>query len=234
VRLRRAATIAALLALAGGCGGSGEGPGAGRGLPLIEVPSQAASSGMFAILLTGDGGWSSFDRGLSARLAARGIPVVGWSSLRYLWRRKDADSAAADLAAVIETYAAAWKRERVALLGFSLGADALPAMAARLPPEARGRVAMIGLLSPETRYELEFHFSGWIPGFPARGRPLLPEVRKLRGARLVCVYGAGEKDSLCPELDTAWAEVRVFPGGHHLGRDYGALADALFPPPASP
>ena len=100
--------------------------------------------------------------------------------------------------------------------------------------EARGRVAMIGLLSPETRYELEFHFSGWIPGFPARGRPLLPEVRKLRGARLVCVYGAGEKDSLCPELDTAWAEVRVFPGGHHLGRDYGALADALFPPSASP
>jgi type IV secretory pathway VirJ component len=201
---------------------------------LVEVPAQGPPAGFFAILLTGDGGWAGIDRDLARQLSGRGIPVVGWNSLKYMWKRKSEARAAQDLAAVIGTYGARWGLSKVALLGYSLGADALPAMAARLPDSLKARVSLIGLMGVETRYDLEFHISEWIPGKP-EGAPVLPELRKLKGLHIVCVYGTDEKGSLCPELgksgeDRTLAEVKAFPGGHHFGGDYKALADALFPP----
>jgi type IV secretory pathway VirJ component len=200
-----------------------------RGLPLVEVPAQGPPAGFFAILLTGDGGWAGLDRDLARQLSLRGIPVVGWNSLRYLWKRKSEARAAQDLAAVMETYGERWHTPKVALLGYSLGADALPAMAARLPDSLKARISLIGLMGVETRYDMEFHVSEWIPGKP-EGVPVLPELRKLKGLPIVCVYGSDEKGSLCPELDKSWAETKLFRGGHHFGGDYKALADALFPP----
>lgn len=200
-----------------------------RGLPLVEVPAQGTPAGFFAILLTGDGGWAGLDRDLAKQLSQRGIPVVGWNSLRYLWKRKSEARAAQDLAAVMEAYAERWHTPKVALLGYSLGADALPAMAARLPDSLKARISLIGLMGVETRYDMEFHVSEWIPGKP-EGVPVLPELRKLKGLPIVCVYGTDEKGSLCPELDKSWVEGKVFRGGHHFGGDYKALADALFPP----
>ena len=204
------------------------------GLPLVEVPAEGPWAGFFAILLTGDGGWAGIDRDLARQLSRRGIPVVGWNSLKYLWKRKSEARAAEDLAAVIRAYGERWHAPKVALLGYSLGADALPAMAARLPDSLKQRVSLIGLLGVETRYDLEFHITEWIPGKP-EGAPVLPELRKLKGLHIICVYGTDEKGSLCPELeknaaDKSLAEVKAFGGGHHFGGDYKALADALFPP----
>jgi type IV secretory pathway VirJ component len=239
------AAIAAIAACAIGTGcGSGDGNGAGRGeglprhlprhLPLVEVAAEGASAGCFAILLTGDGGWAALDRGIARRLAERGIPVVGWSSPRYLWKPKSEERAAEDLAAVIEFYGAHWRLPKVALLGYSRGADALPAMAARLPDSLKARIREIGLLGAEPLYELEFRLADWIPGGPAVGKPVLPELLKLKGLPILCLYGTGEKGSLCPGLDPSLARVRAFPGGHHLGGDYRALADTLFPQESPP
>jgi type IV secretory pathway VirJ component len=209
-------------------------PGLPPGLPLVEVPAEGPQADFFAILLTGDGGWAGIDRDLARQLSKRGIPVVGWNSLKYMWRRKSETRAAQDLAAVMQAYGGRWHKPKVALLGYSLGADALPAMAARLPDSLKQRVSLIGLLGVETRYDLEFHITEWIPGKP-EGAPVLPELRKLKGLHIVCVYGTDEKGSLCPELrkneaDKSLAEVKSFGGGHHFGGDYKALADSLFPP----
>lgn len=214
--------------LASGCGG-GNGDARLPGLPLLEVPAPGPPAGWFAILLTGDGGWAALDRGIARRLAERGIPVVGWSSPRYLWKPKSEDQAAADLAAVIGAYGALWRQPKVALIGYSRGAGALPAMAARLPDSLKARIAEIALVGAETLYELEFHLADWIPGGPAVGKPVLPELLKLKGIPILCLYGTAEKGSLCPGLDPSLAEVRAFRGGHHLGGDYRALADTLFP-----
>jgi hypothetical protein len=57
-----------------------------RDLSLTEVmvPPSTRTDTM-AIILTGDGGWAALDKSLAAGLAARGVPSVGWSSLRYYW-----------------------------------------------------------------------------------------------------------------------------------------------------
>jgi type IV secretory pathway VirJ component len=54
-----------------------------EGLGLETVPARPDAGGdAFAVILTGDGGWSEIDKSIGAGLAAAGVPVVGWRSLR--------------------------------------------------------------------------------------------------------------------------------------------------------
>jgi type IV secretory pathway VirJ component len=104
-------------------------------LPLTEVPGRAVpGEGLMAVILTGDGGWAEIDKGIAEGLAARGVPMVGWSSLRYYWRPRTPEEASADLARVLRHYLAGWNRERAILIGYSFGADIAPFLVSRLPP----------------------------------------------------------------------------------------------------
>src|SRR5262249_30550453 len=74
-----------------------------KGVPLVEVPAavQGPARDEMAVLLTGAGGWAATDKGLSEALAKGGVPVVGWSSLRYFLRGKPPDRAAQDLERIL-------------------------------------------------------------------------------------------------------------------------------------
>ena len=74
------------------------------------------------------------------------------------------------------------------------------------------------------RVDFEFHLSDWI-GNAERTTELRvgPEVEKLRGMPVICVYGKDEPDSLCPALPHGLATVLARPGGHHFGGDYDAI-----------
>jgi type IV secretory pathway VirJ component len=197
-------------------------------LPLVELRASGAPAGRLAVILSGDGGWASIDRDIGGALAARGVDVVGLNSLRYFWTRRTPDSATADLERILRHYLAAWGAQRVLLLGYSRGADVLPFLAARLAPDLRARVAVIALLGPARSVDFEFHLSDWVAAADrATELPIRPEVDKLRGMRLLCVYGADETDSLCPELGPPLATVLEQPGGHHFGGDYDAIVTRI-------
>jgi len=51
-------------------------------MPLFETPTTAPGDRL-VVLYTGDNGWATFDKRLSADLAQAGAPVVAVSSLRY-------------------------------------------------------------------------------------------------------------------------------------------------------
>src|SRR4051812_32708167 len=79
-----------------------------KGVPLVEVPSQAPGRDKMAVLLTGDGGWAITDKGLSEALARGGIPVVGWNSLHSFLPRKAPDRNARNLERVLRVYLPFW------------------------------------------------------------------------------------------------------------------------------
>ncbi|HZF15563.1 MAG TPA: AcvB/VirJ family lysyl-phosphatidylglycerol hydrolase [Steroidobacteraceae bacterium] len=198
-------------------------PPAVSDLPLVEVPAETTGRREFAIILSGDGGWVSIDRDLSTAFAQRGIPVVGWDSLKYFWTARTPDESGRDLGRVIDHYAAAWKRDRVILVGYSQGADTLPFMVNRLSPETRAHVAHTAMLGPGHEAFFEFHVSHWL-GTPTGGMPILPEARQLRGNSVACIYGEDDDDSICPELAPGDFSVVKLAGGHHFGGDYENLA----------
>lgn len=194
-------------------------------LPLVEVPAQGEDSGFFAVIISGDGGWAGLDREVGEALAQRGIPVVGLNSLQYFWTKRTPEGASKDLAKILNHYQRVWSKNDVVLVGYSLGAEVLPFMANRLTADILDSVRGIVLLGPGKATEFEFHFTEWLGETSGKAaRPVLPEVEKLRGKKVLCIYGSGEKDSLCPELGHDFAESVSMPGGHHFGGKYDLIA----------
>lgn len=201
-------------------------------LGLVEVPASAGvDRGELAVILTGDGGWAEIDKSVAAGLAAAGVPVVGWSSLRYYWTPRTPEAAAHDLARIIEHYCATWRKERVLLVGYSFGADVLPFLVNRLSAPALARVGSVSLLGLSDSAAFEFHVSSWLGGGGDRRHPTSPEVARL-AVPVTCIHGADEKDSACPGL--SGSRVRVVPvgSGHHFGGDYARLVEVILGPAA--
>src|SRR5262249_9062601 len=152
-----------------------------------------------AILLSGDGGWAEIDKAVASALAAAGVPTVGWSSLQYYWTPRTPESAAADLARTITHYTQAWKRHRVALIGYSFGADVLPFLATRLPSDAMSHVSRVALLGLSPTASFEFHVAEWLGHGSATSYRTVPEAERLT-VPVLCIRGAGENDSACSSL----------------------------------
>ncbi len=194
-------------------------------LPVIEVPAQAgtAAADTFAIILSGDGGWAGLDKEVALALSARGIPVVGLDSLRYFWAARTPDGLAADTDHMIRYYLTHLDKKRVLLIGYSQGADVLPFAVNRLPAATRARVALTALMGMSEHALFEFHVSSWISN-DSSGPSTLPEVARMAGTPVLCIYGEDDNDSLCPKLDPRTVRVVKLKGGHHFNGDYALLA----------
>jgi len=196
-------------------------------LPLVEVPVESASSGPFAILATGDGGWSGIDVQLSRELVKRGIPVVGLNSPRYLFQKKTPDEVGRDLRRIVHHYADAWHRERWIVLGYSRGAEMVPFMVSRLSAEDRAKTLVVAMLAPSHLAELEFHVADLVSNTEHGDLPMLPEVEKLRGMPVLCIYGTQEPFTLCRDLPPSLATVKGVEGGHHFGQHYEEIVQEI-------
>jgi len=215
----------AYAALAARAAGAEERPADISDLPVQEVHA-AGNSPEFALLLTGDGGWAGLDQELAARLAAAGVPTVGLNSLKYFWSRRTADETARDVARVLRHYLLVWHKQRVLLVGYSFGADALPFVVNRLPPELRARVASVSLLGIDANASFEVGVAEWV-GSDAGAAPTRPEVAALAHLPVLCLYGEGEADSICPSLSSPGVVAEQVGRGHHFSGEYATLADRI-------
>jgi type IV secretory pathway VirJ component len=199
-----------------------------RDLPLVELPAKHAARGQFVVMLTGDGGWRKIDERITRRFRDAGLPVVGFKTNVYFTNERTPEQAACALERTIRSYQAKWKANRVVIVGYSRGADILPFMVSRLPADVRTSIDLVALLGLEPAIDFRYHPS-WIPLYHPKEpqHAVMPELEKLRGMPLLCVYGEKEKDSLCPALDARLATIVREPGSHHFAGRYEAVADAI-------
>lgn len=197
-------------------------------LPLIELTAIGDGDDRLAIIVSGDGGWASLDRDVGEALAARGIPVVGWNSLQYFWTRRTPDTAGADLARVARHYLPTWGKTKLLLIGYSRGAEVLPFMAARLPENLRRAVAEIVLIAPGRTANFTWHAADLL--FDVHHEddlPLGPELERLRGLAVICLYGTDDAESACRDISGSAVRSIELPGGHHFGGRYEELASII-------
>ena len=198
-------------------------------LPLIELPAAQAPR-YLAIFLSGDGGWRDIDKEVAEVLAKGDVAVVGLDSLRYFWTHKPPARVAGDLERILWHYRELWHVEKVALIGYSFGADVLPAAVNRLSPAARATIAQVSLMAIGTRNPFEVHITEWLgteEDEPETGEPIAPELARLDPALLQCFVGDDDADSLCRGEAFAKAERIMTGGGHHFDGDYPALAKRI-------
>ncbi|MGE6167881.1 AcvB/VirJ family lysyl-phosphatidylglycerol hydrolase [Aeromonas media] len=197
----------------------------GTDLGLVELPVAEASSAPMVVFMSGDGGWAALDKGLSAELQRHGMPVVGWSSLSYYWKKKTPEQATADLVRILSDYQSRWGRQRWLLVGFSFGAEIVPFVINRLPQAYRDSLVGAVMLSPSTASDFEIHVSDMVVHDKGGSYPTLPEVKAIKSLPLLCVQGADDDSpvKLCPHLQQPNVTTVTLPGSHHFDDDYGVL-----------
>lgn len=209
------------------------------GVPLAapakshQIPIASDKPGdTLAVLYSGDGGWGALDQKVARHLADNGVPTIGVNSLTYFRTRRSPEGAAQDLANALRAYEGQWSRKNVVLIGYSFGANALPAILPRLPTELRAQVSHIVLIGTGPSGDLQFHPVSWLNLAAGDAFPVRPAIAALKGVemkdvKITCVYGDKEKADICPDLpDADVAKIRL-PGGHHFNGDYAALGEAV-------
>jgi len=199
------------------------------GVPLTEVPvTGGPDRPQLAVMFSGDDGWALLDRAVTAELAKNGLPTIGWDSLSYFWQARQPEQVALDLERVLRHYLEVWKKPRIVLIGFSFGAEALPAVVSRLPKELRERVDLIALLSLSDQASFEFHLNDWINDAPGKAdQPVRPELEKLNGIKRLCLYGVEDANSACPHFADLGVIAEEMPGDHHFDEDYQGVAQRI-------
>lgn len=197
------------------------------GLPLAVLPAKPGYDTM-AVIYSGDGGWRDIDKEVGTELQTRGIPVVGVDSLRYFWSARTPEETTADLKRIIDLYRQQWDVKHVLLIGYSFGADVLPAAYNGLPAEDRARVAQISLLALSNEVDYEISVTGWLgmAGSGGAGNPV-DDIARIDPALVQCVYGTGETDDPCPTLAARGIDSVPIAGGHHFDEDYPKLAGII-------
>jgi type IV secretory pathway VirJ component len=95
-------------------------------------------------------------------LAADGVPVLGVNSLRYFLDPAPAPGRGRRPGRPAAATEARWGRKKIVLVGYSFGADALPAIVPLLPADLRGQIQGVVLIGTGPHGDLTFHPASWL------------------------------------------------------------------------
>ena len=196
---------------------------------VFSLVSAQAGSDVAAVFISSDMGMrTGIGPQIVRRLAADGLPVVAVNALTYFRFERTPAQAERLLESAIERALALPGTRRLVLVGQSFGADILQASLARLPDALRHRIALVVLIVPPdtTLYRAS---PAEIFGFGEQGPPATATARRLDWVPVLCIHGAEEPHSLCPELTMPNVETVALPGGHLLNSDADSVYAAIAP-----
>jgi type IV secretory pathway VirJ component len=188
-----------------------------KNLPIVITDAKLQNKDApVALLISGDGGWYSFEQSIADKLANYGIPTIGLDSKKYFWKRRTPEETASDMIKALNFYNKEWGRERFLLIGYSLGAEIVPFITSRLPEEMRTKVTLTVLLSPETNTDFEIHLSNMFGiGNRQNTFQVMDEIVKMQVVPTLIIIGEAEKTQV-PELLAGTAvKIQKIPGNHH-------------------
>ncbi|WP_267554862.1 virulence factor [Rhizobium rhizogenes] len=198
------------------------------GLP-VDVMETTPTEDTLAIVYSGDGGWRDIDKEVGSYLQDQGIPVVGVDSLHYFWSERSPQQTADDLARMIQFYTKRFKVKHVVLIGYSFGADVLPASYNRLKQPDKDKIVQMSLLSLSKKVDYVISVMGWLgASSEGKGGDPINDLKSVNPKMVQCIYGKDDDEDVgCPLLKGTGAEVIAMDGGHHFDDDYEALSNHI-------
>jgi type IV secretory pathway VirJ component len=170
------------------------------------------------VFVSGDGGWASIDRSVSAYLAARGVSVIGLNAQSYFWNERTPEQGGADLARIVDI--ASGLQVPVFIGGYSIGAETVPFMVNSWPDADRRKLGGLTLIAPSETATFEFKVVNMLFRAKQTTYVVASAVKKSQVPTL-CVSGKDEapRDTACDDMGAA-AEAVTLPGSHHFNSKY--------------
>jgi type IV secretory pathway VirJ component len=188
-----------------------------RNLPIVITNTKFQNKDApVAMIISGDGGWYSFEQSIADNLANHGIPTIGLDSKKYFWKRKSPEETAGNMVKALDYYGKKWGKERFLLIGYSLGAEIVPFIVTRMPSEMSSKITTAALLSPETNTDFEIHISNMM-GIGNRRNTfnVIDEIMKMKVVPILIIFGEGEKSEIPGLLKGTDVKIKKIPGDHH-------------------
>jgi type IV secretory pathway VirJ component len=193
-------------------------------MPLVENISESKSS-FYVIFLSGNGGWRDLDKSLTAYLISKNIPVLGINTKQYLLSEKMPAQIAFDLETLMDRYGIKWNRDKVALIGYSMGAEILPFAVNRMNERYTKKIQNIILIGPWQKATFKVKLADYFYE-TNEGEEIYPELLKVKHLNTYIVCDDNEF-SLCLKPIDGIVDHDELPGGHHFGGDYESLSKLI-------
>jgi type IV secretory pathway VirJ component len=181
-----------------------------------------------ALLISGDGGWYHFEQTIANDLAKRGIPTIGLDSRKYFWNRRTPEETASDISEALSFYLKKWDKDKILLVGYSLGAEIVPFIVNRLPSEIREKVKTVVLLSPDVFTDFEIHITNML-GIKSKQNTYytIDEISRMDNIPTLIIFGEGEKTKVPALLSGTSITIRKIPGDHHYKSDTSLIMKTI-------
>jgi type IV secretory pathway VirJ component len=196
--------------------------------PITLIPSPKSDSLPLAFLISGDGGWTSFDQSLSETLADKGFSVVGLDAQKYFWDEKTPDETTKDISKAVEHFMNQWNKTTFILVGYSFGASVVPFVATRISKDLKNNLKGVYSLSPDEKADFEIHISDMLSIDNSDDNyNVLLEINKINTLKPVCIFGEEEEPGTRNNFIKIGVNVIVVPGSHHYNNDFSGVANLI-------
>jgi len=200
-----------------------------KSLPLyITKPKVQIQEKPIALLISGDGGWYSFEQSIADNLSGDGIPTIGLDSKKYFWKRRTPEQTADDIAISLKYYSKEWGKDQFILIGYSLGAEIVPFIINRLPQDMKSKIISSVLLSPDISTDFEVHISNMLGmGNRQNTYNVANEINAMQPVPTLVIFGSGEKTEVPDLLNGKGATIKKIPGDHHYKFDIPLIVKTI-------
>ena len=190
-------------------------------LPLTLIRSNQQNKLPMVFMISGDGGWTSFDQSLAEELASKGLSVLGMDAQKYFWNAKTPDQTTRELSLALTHYLSELGKDNLILAGYSFGASIVPFIANRLPVHLKSQLKGVISLSPDVTADFEIHLVDLLNFSSSKDNyKVIPEMKRLMPLVPVSIFGTGEGLKIRSAFVNNGLKVVTIPGDHHFDKDY--------------
>ena len=194
-------------------------------LPVKEWSDHPKAT--FVLYLSGDGGFNHFSLDLCNYIHQAGYAVTAIDDKSYFRSKKTPEQSASDIALYLNKQFAVRQNQNLILVGYSFGADVLPFIINKLPPNLRSKLKRTILISPSTTTDFETHWTDMLGYSIKRSMDVIAEINKSGLQNIVTIFGEDERDFPVNEIKVKGHVNLVLPGGHHFNNDTKMIATIL-------
>lgn len=196
-------------------------------LPLTIIHSTTKDNLPLAFMISGDGGWTSFDQGLGEQFSKDGIPVIGLDAQDYFWNEKTPQKSALEISKAIDHYMKQWNKKTFILVGYSFGASVIPFIANNFPAELKEKIKGVYSLSPDETADFEIHLLDMLQVNTTEKYNVINEIESIKALNPVCFFGNEESESVRKKFDTKGVKVITLPGNHHFDNGFASIVNGV-------
>jgi type IV secretory pathway VirJ component len=197
-------------------------------MSLVTVPPSVKNSLPLIFMISGDGGWTSFDQSLAEAMVNKGYLVIGLDAQKYFWNFKSPDRTASEISKVISHYLEQSGKKNFVLAGYSFGASIVPFIASRLPGSMKNNLAGVLALSPDVTADFEIHISDMLSiGNDDDTFNVISECKKIKSLNPIGFFGTEEDGDVKKQFSDQGLKTFSIPGSHHFNDNYNFVADQL-------